>query len=211
MYQILFYFCSLTHNNKANPFLKQTNPICTMIKALRVILVFLALSAIGFVGYRYYTRYTAPSPPATAIFDNGTFKVSVDYCQPSKRGRLIFGTETEHALVPYGKWWRTGANEATIISFSKDVLIAGKPLKAGSYTLFTTPQQQDWLVMINSETGQWGLSYNKDKDVLEVPVKSVIKADSEDKFTIDFVEQAKGTTMLLRWDSTEVIIPIVSL
>lgn len=196
---------------KDESFFVSTNPIYTMIKTLRVILVLLALSAIGFVGYRYYNRYTAPSPPATAKFDNGQLSITVDYCQPSKKGRLIFGTEAEHALVPYGKWWRTGANEATIITLNKDVTIGGKPLKAGSYTLFTTPQQNEWLIMINSEVGQWGLSYNRDKDILRVPAQSAVKTDSEEKFTIDFLEQSKGAIMVLHWDTTEVLIPINSL
>ncbi len=180
-----------------------------MIKLLRIVMILLALLAVSFVGMRFYTKSFSPS--ATATFEQGDFSVVVEYCQPSKKGRLIFGPQNSKALIPYGKWWRTGANEATIITFAKDVLLAGRPLKAGTYTLFTIPEEKDWTIIINKEVGQWGLSYDANKDVLRVPAPSIIKNEVVEQFVIDFREQKSGAEMLLRWDNREVIVPMRAL
>src|SRR5271167_2889262 len=108
-----------------------------------------------------------PSPKATAEGKN----VKVTYGQPSKRARVIFG-----GLVPYGEVWRTGANEATEITFSKNVIIDKKEIKAGTYTLFTIPNKDKWTIILNSQLKQWGaFGYEKIKadDVLhtDVPVR----------------------------------------
>ena len=178
-----------------------------MMKVLKVILIVLAVLASVTVFIRFY--YNKPfSPSATAEYEKNGLSITVDYCQPSKKGRLIFGTTQEKALVPYGKWWRTGANEATVIKFSRDVTIGGKVLKAGKYTLFTIPDKGDWTIIINAEVGQWGLSYDDSKDVLRVPATSLQQPDSVETFTIDFNEKETGVDMLLHWDTTVVTIPI---
>ena len=177
------------------------------MKILRIVLVILAVLASVAVFFRFYYTKTF-SPSSTAEFDKNGLRVSVDYCQPSKKGRMIFGEESEKALVPYGKWWRTGANEATVIKFSKDVNFGGKPLKAGTYTLFTIPQKDNWSVIINEEVGQWGLSYDEKKNILSVPATSTQTSDSAEQFKIDFVEQTGGTDMILHWDTTQVTVPI---
>jgi hypothetical protein len=177
------------------------------MKILKVVLIILAILASAALFFRfYYTKSFSPS--ATAEYAKNGLSITIDYCQPSKKGRLIFGEQSTKALVPYGKWWRTGANEATVIKFSKDVLFAGKPLKAGTYTLFTIPEKTDWTAIINSEVGQWGLSYNDKKDVLRVPVPAIQQTDSAEQFTIDFNEKPEGVDIILRWDTTKVIIPV---
>ena len=177
------------------------------MKILKVVLIILAILASAALVFRfYYTKSFSPS--ATAEYAKNGLSITIDYCQPSKKGRLIFGEQSTKALVPYGKWWRTGANEATVIKFSKDVLFAGKPLKAGTYTLFTIPEKTDWTAIINSEVGQWGLSYNDKKDVLRVPVPAIQQTDSAEQFTIDFNEKPEGVDIILRWDTTKVIIPV---
>jgi hypothetical protein len=138
------------------------------------------------------------SPRATA--DGKLAKVS--YGQPSKRDREIFGK-----LVPYGEVWRTGANEATEITFKKDVLFGGKPVKAGTYALFTIPGEKEWTVILNSVTGQFGAfdyDKNKAKDVasVKVPVQKA-KAPTE-KFTI----QVEDAALHLTWDTTSVSVPL---
>lgn len=177
------------------------------MKILRIILVILAVLASVAVFFRFYYTKTF-SPSSTAEFDKNGLRVSVDYCQPSKKGRLIFGEESEKALVPYGKWWRTGANEATVIKFSKDVNFGGKPLKAGTYTLFTIPQKDNWSIIINEEVGQWGLSYDEKKNILSVPAPAMQTSDSAEQFKIDFAEQAGGADMILHWDTMQVTVPI---
>ncbi len=177
------------------------------MKILRIVLVILAVLASVAVFFRFYYTKTF-SPSTTAEFDKNGLRVTVDYCQPSKKGRLIFGEESDKALVPYGKWWRTGANEATVIKFSKDVNFGGKPLKSGAYTLFTIPQKDNWSVIINEEVGQWGLSYNEKKNILSVPAPATQTSDAAEQFKIDFIEQPGGTDMILHWDTTQVTVPI---
>jgi hypothetical protein len=124
--------------------------------------------------------------------------VKVSYGQPSKRDRVIFGK-----LVPYGQVWRTGANEATEISFAKDTKFGGKAIKAGTYSLFTIPSENEWTVILNSELKQWG-SYDyekiKAKNVVEVtaPVKKLDKA--VEKLTLRF----EGGNLIIEWDTTQV-------
>jgi hypothetical protein len=177
------------------------------MKILRIILIILAVLASVFVFFRfYYTKSFSPS--ATAEFDKDNLRITVDYCQPSKKGRLIFGDEKDKALVPYGKWWRTGANEATVIKFSKDVQLGGKPLKAGTYSLFTIPQKNSWTIIINEEVGQWGLSYDEKKNVLTTEAPATQTGNSLEQFKIDLTEQASGADMILAWDDTQVVVPI---
>lgn len=142
------------------------------------------------------------SPKVTAEGKNS----KVTYGQPSKKGRVIFGE-----LVPMGSVWRTGANEATEITFAKDALVNGKEIKAGTYTLFTIPAKDKWTLILNSSLGQWG-AYDyekiKDKDVLqtEIPVKTVSEVE---KLTYAFKDNDKGTDLSISWDTVEVVIPIV--
>ena len=178
-----------------------------IMKILRILLVVLAVLASVFVFIRFY--YTKPFSPSTSEkFEKNGLVVTVDYCQPSKKDRLIFGEEKDKALVPYGKWWRTGANEATVIKFSKDVIIAGKPLKSGTYTLFTIPEKDNWTIIFNGEVGQWGLAYDEKRNVMTVPVPSMQVESSTEQFKISFNEKPDGGDMILHWDTTQVVVPI---
>lgn len=122
----------------------------------------------------------------------GTVDIAINYGSPSKRGREIWGT----SLVPYGgKVWRTGANEATTIKFSHDVMIEGKKLPAGSYSLFTVNEENSATIHFNSELGQWGTNHDASKDVLVVQVSPEQKElDAE---SMDFI--ADGDAIVLRW------------
>ncbi len=130
-----------------------------------------------------------------------TADVKITYGRPYKKGRTIYG-----GLVKYGEVWRTGADEATEITFMKDGTFAGKPVKAGTYALFTIPDEKEWTVILNSELGQWGaFGYEKvkDKDVLKatVPAKSLDTA--VEQLTLKF----SPNELLIDWDLTEVAIP----
>jgi hypothetical protein len=113
-----------------------------------------------------------PSPPATATGKVNAATITINYSSPGVKGRQIWG-----ALVPYDKVWRAGANEATIFETDKDIMVEGKPLKAGKYSLYTIPAEKEWTFIFNSQTGQWGVkmdgSTTEDpaKDVLRVKVK----------------------------------------
>lgn len=138
------------------------------------------------------------SPRITAKTDN----VEISYGQPSKRGRVIFGD-----LVPYSEVWRTGANEATEITFKKDGMFGGKPVKAGTYAMYTIPGQNQWTIILNSELGQWGAytyEQNKAKNVLEVTVPAKQGGDMMEKFTITL----KKDMLVMAWDKTTVSVPM---
>src|SRR5438045_2445608 len=94
------------------------------------------------------------SPAETKAFSYNGADVKVIYCRPYKKGRVIFGDAS--ALQPYGKYWRLGANEATEITFSKNVNFAGKPIEAGTYRMYAVPGPASWQVSLNSELGKWG-------------------------------------------------------
>ena len=130
--------------------------------------------------------------------------ISISYGQPSVRGRVIFGQ-----LVPYGQVWRTGANEATEITFKKDASFGGKKVKAGTYTLFTIPGEKEWTIILNSVLKQWGaFGYDKvkDKNVLETTVPSTKLSTVVEQFTISI--PSSENAVLLQWDKTSVSIPV---
>lgn len=107
------------------------------------------------------------SPPKQVEGTVDGVDITIDFSQPSKKGRQIFG-----GLVPFDKVWRTGANEASWIKVSDDVKIEGKTLEKGKYGLFTIPGQEEWEIIFNEQWDQWGAyDYDKSKDVLRVSVK----------------------------------------
>ena len=139
------------------------------------------------------------SPHDTATSKN----VKVTYGRPYKKGRDIFG-----GLEKYGVVYRLGADEATTITFDKDVKFAGAPVKAGTYTMFATPNESEWTIILNSQLGQWGaFKYNqyKDKDVVQVKVP-VTKLDNVvEQLTISF---PANNNMRIEWDKTRVDVPL---
>lgn len=127
----------------------------------------------------------------------GSLEISIQYGQPAKKDRDIFGN-----LVPYGKVWRTGANEATVIEFSEDVSINGETVKAGKYALFTIPGENEWTIILNSQWDQWGAyNYNSEKDVISFKVKSEKKDKVTENFTITI---SKDGLVEMYWDLTGV-------
>ena len=108
-----------------------------------------------------------PSPKATVSQTVGLTDVTITYCRPGVKGRVIWG-----GLVPYDEVWRTGANEATTITFSDDVTIDGNKLPAGTYGLFTIPGKDEWTVIFNKGAKQWGAyEYKQADDALRIKVK----------------------------------------
>jgi hypothetical protein len=159
-----------------------------------------------FIAYRSYTK--SFSPEAVAEFDQDSLAVRVHYCRPARKGRLIFGREQDNALVPYGRVWRTGANEATLITFSENVQIANTPIQAGTYSLWTIPGPARWQIILNEETGQWGTQYNDGMNVARVEVPIRVQPKTVEKFQIYFEAQANGADMILGWAHTEAIVPL---
>ena len=140
-----------------------------------------------------------PSPPAMVKTTVRGTDVTIDYSRPSVKGRAAFGPKTP--LAPAGEVWRTGANEATTFTVSKDVKIEGKALPAGTYALFTIPGPTEWTVIFNKTAKQWGAyEYKAADDVLRVKVKPKTVATPVEQFTITADKSGKVSLM---WDKTE--------
>ncbi len=134
--------------------------------------------------------------------------VKVTYCRPHKKGREIFGSSDE-ALVTYGKVWRTGANEATEITFTENVVVGGKKLKAGTYTLFSIPEKDKWTIIFSSDLGQWGAySYKPEHDILQIEAKVEQMEEEYEPFTIEFELNENIANMVFMWDKTKASFPI---
>ncbi|HZI24343.1 MAG TPA: DUF2911 domain-containing protein, partial [Chryseolinea sp.] len=146
------------------------------------------LIILGFVAKFFVNQHDKSfSPEEEVAFTSSDLNIRVFYNRPFKKGREIFG-----GLVPYDKVWRTGANEATTFETSKDLLIEGKTLKKGKYSLWTIPGEETWKVIFNSEFGQWGIgsdgeaNRNPNNDVLTVDVRGVQQERVFEQFTISF-------------------------
>lgn len=148
----------------------------------------------------------------TSPLDMSYFKISRDgapiarviYSRPEKKGRVIFGK-----LVQYNKLWRTGANEAAEITFYQDVTLAGKAVKAGSYSLFTVPQKDQWTIILSTKLHQWGsYSHQESDEVLRVDVPIKKSAEVIERFSITFDSNDSGANMYLGWDQVMVAVPL---
>lgn len=178
---------------------------------MKKFLIGIMVVTLGIGGYIVYRVVGSRplSPPKTISYSYKGLDLKVVYCSPSKRGRLIFGDSSAAALVPYGKYWRLGANEATEITFSKDISIDGKPLKAGSYRMYAVPKELSWEISFNSELGKWG--YNEpdySKDVLKINVPTEKATQELEQFTISFSSDSTSLSMKIDWDKTHLRIPI---
>lgn len=131
--------------------------------------------------------------------------VKVYYSQPQKKGREIFGSK-----VPYGKVWRTGANEAVEFKAYQDVTFGGQDLKAGTYSLFTIPGEKEWTIIINSDLDYWGAySYEEKNDVMRVKVAASSLDEAVEAFSIRFEDLGNNSAVMrLAWDKTLVEVPI---
>lgn len=163
--------------------------------------VFLTTVAFGQMG----GGKAKPSPAASASCDLGGGKtIKTDYSRPRMKGRKIFGD-----LVPFGEVWRTGANEATTFVASADVVVGGKTVPAGSYTIFTVPTADKWTLIINKKTGEWGIPYKYESDELARVDMRVSKLSSPmENFTISYDKMGSGCTMNLAWETTKASVDI---
>ena len=144
-------------------------------------------------------RMPAPSPLAEVKQTVGLTDISIVYSRPSMKERKIFGD-----LVPYGKLWRTGANMATKITFSEDVKIEGKELKAGSYAFFTIPGESEWTFIFNTVADQPGASrYDESKDALRVTVPSQSMGTSVETLIVGINSiRSDHAYLMVAWENT---------
>jgi len=164
-----------------------------------------------------------PSPVDIARTFLGDTYVKVTYSRPYMRGRAIFGdpADGETYLVPFGQVWRTGANEATEITITGPVQVAGQRLETGTYSIFTVPGEESWEVRVHPELGMDGTgrlgpgltfteTYDPAIDVLVAEVPTTTLDEPVEQFTIVFEDADDGTHMVLRWETMEVRVPITA-
>jgi hypothetical protein len=115
------------------------------------------------------------------------------------RGRKIMG-----GLVPFDKWWRTGANEATAFVTQTDLILGGEVIPKGTYTLYTMPSAKQWKLIINKQTGQWGTVYKPELDLVRIPLKKKMLKNPVEKFVITLEKTGKNSGGLrLMWEKTD--------
>lgn len=178
-----------------------------------VIFSLIGIAVIGVlvivIAYAQRKKTKSHSPEEQVEYTKGDLSIKVVYNRPFKKDRIIFGN-----LVSYDKVWRTGANEATIFETNKDLVIEGKKVKAGKYTLWTIPKQDNWTIILNSEHGQWGINSKGDanrqpeRDILNVVASAVQQDQVFEQFTISFEKSGEDIEMVLAWDKTLVALPI---
>jgi len=145
-----------------------------------------------------------PSPPGTVEVTLKGKKITIEYSRPFLKGRKV-GQE----LAPYGKVWRTGANEATKLITEIDLNIGGTKVPAGKYTLWTLPSEGTWKLIINKQTGQWGTRYDESQDLARIDMQKTALPQPVEQFTISFDKKSENTANLdLDWENTRVWVVI---
>src|SRR5215472_6379586 len=145
-----------------------------------------------------------PSPPGTTECTINGKKVTIDYSRPFLKGRNV-GKE----LAPYGKVWRTGANEATTLTTAADLDIGGAKVPAGTYTLYTLPSADTWKLIINKQTGQWGTEYNQGQDLARVDMKKTPVVAPVEQFTISLNQKGSDSAdLVMEWETTRVSVVV---
>jgi len=180
-----------------------------MKKAIIIIAVIAVVIWGGLALFRVFAK--SKSPEGGVNWEKGSAKIHVFYNRPYKKGRDIF---SENGMHPFGKVWRTGANEATYIETNVPLWIQGQKVDPGKYSIWTIPGAQTWQVIFNSTYPSWGIDYNgvpqrnpeTDVAIAEVPV--AIQEKVQEQFTISIEEVDDGLELILWWDKTLVAVPI---
>jgi DUF2911 family protein len=150
-------------------------------------------------------KSSRPSPPAKAECKlAGGKTITVDYSSPRAKGRKIYGE-----LVPYGKVWRAGANEATTLVTDIDLMIGGTSVPAGSYTIFAVPEADKWTLVISKKTGEWGTAYpGPSEDLARINMKASKLPAEVENFLIAFDSAGSGCTLHMDWETTRASVDI---
>ncbi len=172
------------------------------------LILFGAMLIIGFLGFKVIKSQTKQySPEETVQYNNANNEIEIYYNRPSKKERVIFGE-----LVPYGEVWRTGANEATTFTTKRNISVAGKPLGAGKYTIWTIPDRGQWTVIFNTGEYGWGVAWggkasrDPQLDALQAVVPANVSSNVYELFTITIEEEP--LRMRMNWDNTVVDVPL---
>jgi hypothetical protein len=138
------------------------------------------------------------SPRDTVYFKKGGLSITIDYSRPSVRGRKIFG-----AVVPWNRFWRTGANQATVIVINKPIILNGQKLEKGRYSIFTMPRPNECTIMFNKQTDIWGTDYDPSQDVLRLPMKIEMLANFVEQLSISILPSFDGGSLNIEWEKTK--------
>jgi len=180
-----------------------------MIQKLRLFSAAIAIAALTSTSLNAQLKVPAPSPLQTVKQAFALSDITVEYSRPSARGRVVFGD-----VVPFGKVWRTGANNATKITFGEDVKVEGMDVKAGTYAIYTIPNKDSWEIMLYKDLTLGGNveEYKKENELIRFVVKPVtMSGDKVETFSIDFSEMnANNTKIELVWEKTRVPFKVVA-
>ncbi len=165
-----------------------------------------------FVGIPYMKEQTKKhSPKKTSTYTQNGFDLTVNYSSPSKKDRVIFGE-----LVPYNNVWRTGANEPTTFTTGTTLAISDKSLPAGTYSLWTKPNKDSWIVYFNKNIPDWGVTIMSggkettrmpEEDALFVEVPTHSLGSPQENLKIDF-DDSNQLSLTISWDKTTVNVPL---
>ncbi|WP_378183241.1 DUF2911 domain-containing protein [Aquimarina sp. SS2-1] len=174
-----------------------------MKKSLLLAVIMFLGTVVSINAQKFAGLQKSPTDISYAKTDrNAKPDIKVIYSRPQKKGRTMLGDK-----VPYGKVWRTGADEATEIKLFKDMKLGDETVKAGTYSLFTIPGEKEWTIILSSDLDAWGAySYNEKNDVARIQVPAA-KGDELEAFSIAFKKVDNGYHMVLGWETTRVEVP----
>ncbi|WP_184544256.1 DUF2911 domain-containing protein [Mucilaginibacter sp. FT3.2] len=169
------------------------------MKKTYLLVATMLLACLSYKSYAQVPRIPEASSTQTLIQDFGLGKITVTYSRPNVKDRKIFG-----GIIPWGQVWRTGANAATTITFTEKVLIEGNSVPAGTYSLFSIPEKNEWTIILNKVVKQWGAySYKQSEDFLRFNIKPTRVSEKRETFTMAFANSTtKSSDLYLVWDRT---------
>jgi hypothetical protein len=167
-----------------------------------VLAVVLVLTGIG---VRVDAQRQRASPRDKVSAKVAGASITIDYSRPYMKGRTIFAKD---GLVPFGKVWRTGADEATTLTTDATLVIGTLTVPAGTHTIYTVPGEHEWTLIINNQTGQWGTVYQESMDLGRVPMK-VGKVEPTEQFQIAIAEAPAGGELVMTWETTKASVGFV--
>ncbi len=170
----------------------------------KLFLLALAATLVVFPAPRRKTENKL-SPSASTSVDLGGTKVSIDYNAPSARGRKVEG-----GLIPYGAIWRAGADAATTLTTSGDLMIGDLHVPKGEYTLYVQAGEGGWQLAVNKQTGQWGTQYDKSQDLGRTAMKLTKLSSPVETFKIDLTGSGKSGMLTMTWGTTKASVEIMA-
>lgn len=170
-------------------------------------IILTAVAAFALLSADAQLKTPAPSPTQSVKQDFGLSTIELSYSRPGMKGRKIYGD-----LVPFGKVWRTGANNATVVTFGEEVIVGGKKIPAGKYGLLTIPDKNSWTVILTKQLDVTSpAAYKQEMDVVRVEAKPMKLNDNVETFTMQFSNiKPSSVDLQLLWENTVVALPITT-